>query len=151
MTHSPVSPAALLAVSLGGALGAVTRGGLGELFPDGRGFPWTTFAINLSGSFLLALLPIWVTAKRHHLVPLFLGPGVLGGYTTLSAYAEQGRALLADEFCRTQRLLTLAATPQQYQLQRWYLSEFQRQGRGDPPLAWGGTYQVDPSYRQSAS
>jgi len=58
---------------------------------------------------------------------------------------------LADEFCRTQRLLTLAATPQQYQLQRWYLTEFQRQGRGDPPLGWGGTYQVDPSYRQSAS
>ena len=58
---------------------------------------------------------------------------------------------LADEFCRTQRLLVLAATPQQFQLQRWFLGEFQRQGRGDPPLGWGGTYQVDPSYRQSAS
>jgi anti-sigma regulatory factor (Ser/Thr protein kinase) len=58
---------------------------------------------------------------------------------------------LADEFCRTQRLLTLAATPQQYQLQRWYLGEFQRQARGEAPLAWGGTYQVDTSYRQSAS
>ena len=41
--------------------------------------------------------------------------------------------------------------PQQFQLQRWFLGEFQRQGRGDPPLGWGGTYQVDPSYRQSAS
>ncbi|MET1060800.1 MAG: ATP-binding protein [Nocardioides sp.] len=58
---------------------------------------------------------------------------------------------LADEFCRSQRLLTLAATPQQYQLQRWYLNEFQRQSRGEEPLAWGGTYQVDRSYRQSAS
>ena len=58
---------------------------------------------------------------------------------------------LADEFCRTQRLLALAATPQQFQLQRWFLGEFQRQGRGDPPLGWGGAYQVDPSYRQSAS
>jgi hypothetical protein len=58
---------------------------------------------------------------------------------------------LADEFCRTQRLLALAATPQQFQLQRWFLGEFQRQSRGDPPLGWGGTYQVDPSYRQSAS
>jgi CrcB protein len=96
VTRSPVAPAALLAVSLGAALGAVTRWGLGELVPDGDGFPWTTFAINLSGSFLLALLPLWATAKQHHLVPLFLGPGVLGGYTTLSAYAEQGRALLAD-------------------------------------------------------
>ena len=58
---------------------------------------------------------------------------------------------LADEFCRTQRLLVLAATPQQFQLQRWFLGEFQRQGRGEAPLEWGGTYQVDPSYRQSAS
>ena len=58
---------------------------------------------------------------------------------------------LADEFCRTQRLLALAATPQQFQLQRWFLGEFQRQGRGDPPLGWAGAYQVDPSYRQSAS
>jgi CrcB protein len=91
-----VSPAALLAVAIGGALGAVTRWGLGEVAPDGGGFPWTTLAINLSGSFLLALLPLWATVRRHPLAPLFLGPGVLGGYTTLSAYAEQGRALLAD-------------------------------------------------------
>ena len=96
MTDSPVSPAALLAVALGGAAGAGARWGLGELVPDGGGFPWTTFAINLSGSFLLALLPLWAAARRHHLAPLFLGPGVLGGYTTLSAYAEQGRALLVD-------------------------------------------------------
>jgi len=58
---------------------------------------------------------------------------------------------LADEFCRTQRLLVLAATPQQYQLQRWYLGEFQRQALGEAPLAWAGGYQVDASYRQSAS
>jgi anti-sigma regulatory factor (Ser/Thr protein kinase) len=58
---------------------------------------------------------------------------------------------LADEFCRTQRLLTLAATPQQFQLQRWFLGEFQRQAEGEAPLGWGGTYQVDRSYRQSAS
>lgn len=58
---------------------------------------------------------------------------------------------LADEFCRSQRLLTLAATDQQYQLQRWYLGEFIRQGRGEEPLKWGGKYTVDTSYRQSAS
>jgi anti-sigma regulatory factor (Ser/Thr protein kinase) len=58
---------------------------------------------------------------------------------------------LADEFCRTQRLLVLAATPQQFELQRWFLGEFHRQGHGEPPLPWAGTYRVDPSYRQSAS
>ena len=58
---------------------------------------------------------------------------------------------LADEFCRAQRLLTLAATTQQFELQRWYLGEYVRQARGEPPLRWAGTYKVDPSYRQSAS
>lgn len=96
MTPSPVSPVALLAVALGGATGAVARWALGELVPEGGVFPWTTFAINLSGTFLLALLPLWAVARRHRLGPLFLGPGLLGGYTTLSAYAEQGRALLSD-------------------------------------------------------
>ncbi len=96
VTPSPVSPAALLAVALGGATGAVARWALGELVPDDSGFPWATFAINLSGSFLLALLPLWAAARRHRLAPLFLGPGLLGGYTTLSTYAEQGRVLLSE-------------------------------------------------------
>ena len=67
-----------------------------ELVPDGDGFPWTTFAINLSGSFLLAALPAVVHVARRTAARRCLGPGVLGGYTTLSTYAEQGRALLAD-------------------------------------------------------
>lgn len=86
----------LAAVAAGGALGAVLRWSLGVAVPDGAGFPWTTFAINLSGCFLLATLPAVVHAGRRPLLALALGPGVLGGYTTLSTYAEQGRALLAD-------------------------------------------------------
>jgi len=85
------------AVALGGAVGAVLRWALGELVPDGTGFPWTTFAINLSGSAALAALPALVAERRHPLLALALGPGMLGGFTTLSAYAEQGRRLLADE------------------------------------------------------
>jgi fluoride exporter len=92
--HSPVTPSALLTVAVGGALGALLRWGLGELVPDGGGFPWTTFAINLSGSFALALLPAWHPGHRRPAVPLLLGPGLLGGYTTLSTYSEQARALL---------------------------------------------------------
>ncbi|MGD9961624.1 fluoride efflux transporter CrcB [Nocardioides sp.] len=87
---------ALLAVAVGGALGAVLRWSLGLLAPDGQGFPWTTFAINVSGSFLLALLPALPSVRRHRLLPLFLGTGVLGGYTTLSTYAEESRVLFAD-------------------------------------------------------
>ncbi|CUR55379.1 Camphor resistance protein CrcB [metagenome] len=87
---------AVLAVAVGGALGAVVRWALGELVVEGSGFPWTTFAINVTGSFLLALLPAMAAVRRHPLLPLFLGTGVLGGYTTLSTYAEQSRALLAS-------------------------------------------------------
>ena len=64
--------------------------------PDGAGFPWTTFAINVTGSLALALLPALAVVRRRPVLAVALGPGVLGGYTTLSTYAEQGRALLAD-------------------------------------------------------
>lgn len=83
-------------MALGGALGAVLRWSLGEAFPDGAGFPWTTFAINLSGSLVLAGLPLFAAVRRHQPVAAGLGPGLLGGFTTLSAYSEQTRALLAD-------------------------------------------------------
>jgi len=87
---------ALGAVAIGGALGAVLRFGLGELVPDGAGFAWTTFAINVSGSFLLALTLGLESVRRRPALLAGLGPGVLGGYTTLSAWAEQSRGLLAD-------------------------------------------------------
>jgi CrcB protein len=85
-----------LAVALGGALGAVLRWALGDAVPDGAGFPWTTFAINVSGSLVLAGLPALAAVRRRRVLAAALGPGLLGGYTTLSAYSEQTRALLAD-------------------------------------------------------
>jgi CrcB protein len=96
VTRPAPAPAALLAVALGGALGGTLRWWLGDLVPDGTGFPWTTFAINVSGSLALALLPLVAMVRARPALAVGLGPGVLGGYTTLSAYAEQGRSLLAD-------------------------------------------------------
>jgi anti-sigma regulatory factor (Ser/Thr protein kinase) len=49
----------------------------------------------------------------------------------------------ADEFCREQRLLTLAASPQQLALQRWYLGEFVRQARGEAPQPWTGGFEIE--------
>lgn len=43
---------------------------------------------------------------------------------------------LADEFCRQQRLLSLARTPEQRAFQEWYLGELVRQARGEQPLAY---------------
>jgi CrcB protein len=83
-------------VAVGGALGAVGRWALGEAFPESSGFPWTTFGINVVGSFVLALLPALAVVRRNRALALGLGPGLLGGFTTLSTYAEQSRALLSD-------------------------------------------------------
>ena len=92
----PLHPHTVGLVALGGALGASARYELTVSFPDaGSGFPWTTFTINLVGSFLLALLPALAVVRRNHRLPPFLGTGILGGFTTLSAYSEQARDLVA--------------------------------------------------------
>jgi len=90
-------PALLGLVAVGGALGAVARCGLGELFPgDTTGFPWTTFSINVVGSGLLAALPALRAVRGSRSLVALLGPGLLGGFTTLSTYSEQARRLAVD-------------------------------------------------------
>ncbi|CAM5350095.1 Putative fluoride ion transporter CrcB [Streptomyces microflavus] len=84
------------AVAAGGALGALARYGALVLWPtaDG-GFPWTVFAVNVSGCALIGVLMV-LTVERgrvtHPLVRPFLGVGVLGGFTTFSTYAADVRA-----------------------------------------------------------
>jgi CrcB protein len=95
VTPAP-APRLLVAVAVGGAVGAVARWAIGEAFGEASGFPWTTFGINVAGSFVLALLPAVAAVRRSRVLALGLGPGLLGGFTTLSTYAEQSRALLAD-------------------------------------------------------
>lgn len=89
----------LLGVGVGGALGSAARYGLGVALPDpaAPGWPWTTFAINLTGTALLAALVALPLARRSAWWRAALGPGLLGGYTTFSATSEQARALLADD------------------------------------------------------
>lgn len=94
-TRTAPPASGLLAVGIGGALGASARYLLGEALPDGNGFPWTTFAVNVAGSFLLGALPALALARRRPEVAQLLGSGLLGGFTTLSLYAEQARALAA--------------------------------------------------------
>lgn len=54
---------------------------------------------------------------------------------------------LADSFCRTERLLSLAATDQQRDFQRWFLGEVVRQGNGEPPMPWAGRETVEKIHR----
>jgi CrcB protein len=81
-------------VAAGGALGALGRWALTEALPaDADGFPWATFAVNVAGALLLALLPAVPRIRRDRILTVALGPGLLGGFTTLSTYSEQARAL----------------------------------------------------------
>ncbi len=81
----------LVAIALGGALGAVGRflvmNGVGQWL--GHGFPWGTFAVNLIGSFALGCLLEfsalhWSPAPE---VRAFLVVGLLGAFTTFSTFS----------------------------------------------------------------
>ncbi len=81
-----------LLVAAGGALGAGARHLVSGLFlrQVGSAWPWGTLVINVSGSLLLGLL-VGVLAFRggegQAQLRLLLGTGVLGGFTTFSAYS----------------------------------------------------------------
>jgi CrcB protein len=80
-----------LIVFLGGGIGAVLRHGLNlagaRLF--GTDFPYATLFINVSGSLIMGLAAGYFAfrggASQH--VRLFLTTGILGGYTTFSAFS----------------------------------------------------------------
>jgi CrcB protein len=95
-----LDPALLGLVVLGGTAGAASRYGL-AVAVDASTWPWATWAVNLSGAFLLALLTGWLAARgpdvgRRRAARLLLGTGFLGAYTTYSALAVETERLLAD-------------------------------------------------------
>ncbi|MGJ8610945.1 MAG: fluoride efflux transporter CrcB [Octadecabacter sp.] len=74
-------------VALGGAIGAAARYGVGvALFRPGM-FPLGVIAVNIIGSFLMGAIVVYLGQKSlTHLNP-FLMTGVLGGFTTFSAFS----------------------------------------------------------------
>ena len=81
----------LLPVMIGGAFGAGARHltGAAMLRLAGPGWPWGTLTVNLVGGFLMGMLAGWLA--RHGSggdnARLLLGVGVLGGFTTFSAFS----------------------------------------------------------------
>ena len=93
---------AVAAVAMGGAVGSVLRFLIGNWFLQrvGPGFPWGTFTINVSGALLIGFV-MQVAQARLGLSPyarLFLTTGILGGYTTFSAFAYETYLLSRDAF-----------------------------------------------------
>lgn len=90
------NPAVLAVIAVGGGLGTLARYGVERLWPVApSGFPYSTLAINLLGSFLLGMLVVAVTDiwRPHRLLRPALGTGVLGGFTTFSTFAVELRGL----------------------------------------------------------
>ena len=84
----------VIGAGIGGGLRYVLGGWIAERW--GTAFPWHTLAINVSGAFLLGLL-MALSIDRGVVSPdwrLFLGTGVLGGFTTFSTLSYESIALL---------------------------------------------------------
>lgn len=81
----------LLLVAAGGGLGAVLRYLLSlALARPGVGWPWSTFTANLVGGLAMGLLAGWLSLRGGadgERLRLLLGVGVLGGFTTFSAFS----------------------------------------------------------------
>ena len=110
----------LVLACVGGALGAGVRHLVNTAFLKalGAGFPWATFVINITGSLLMGLLAGSLALKAG-VAPewrVFLGTGILGGYTTFSAFSldtavlmERGEALAAFGYVAGSVGLSIAA------------------------------------------
>lgn len=86
--RSGASLATLGVVVAGGATGVLIRAALVLPITDPTAVIWTTAAINVFGSLLLGVVVGWLD-DRHPRGRAFLGTGVLGGFTTYSAFAVQ--------------------------------------------------------------
>jgi fluoride exporter len=106
-------------VMAGGAAGAVLRFQLARSLPaSAGGWPWPTFAANLAGGLAMGLLTAWLLRQGETGEPLrlLLGVGLLGGFTTFSAFSlemaqmiERGQTMLAAGYAVASVSLALAA------------------------------------------
>ena len=78
-------------VFVGGGLGSTLRYFVNVICPKlfGPAFPYHTFIINITGSIVMGLIAGYLTFKGGSTQPwrLFLMTGILGGYTTFSAFS----------------------------------------------------------------
>jgi len=91
----------LVLALIGGGMGTVARflvqTGMTRLL--GPAFPWGTFAINITGSFLMGLVATMIATRFQQSphaaeIRTFLATGILGGYTTFSAFSLDASRLM---------------------------------------------------------
>lgn len=123
----------LLLASAGGAIGAGTRYLISEWFATKGllGFPWATLFINVTGSALMGLT-VGVLMSRAELpaeLRVFLATGILGGYTTFSAFSleiwqlfERGDVGAAVAYIGASVVLSIAGLAGGIFVARWIVS-----------------------------
>lgn len=117
----------LLFVFLGGGLGSVMRYVVRFVVPErllAMVFPWSTFAVNVAGSFLIGLF--YAISARFSMpdsVRLFLTVGLCGGFTTFSTFSNDtisllrgGQYLLAAVYIVASVVLSLLAVVAGYSM-----------------------------------
>ena len=106
-----------LLVGLGGAVGAMARYGVGRAIgPSPSGWPMATFAVNIAGGLLMGLLGAVLLRVGGEPARLLLGVGVLGGFTTFSAFSlelvlliDNGHPLMAGAYAAASVLAAITA------------------------------------------
>jgi CrcB protein len=93
--------ATIAAVVAGGSLGTLARYGLDAAI-ERRSFslfPWSTFAINMSGCFLVGMLIAALVDRHHapHWLRIGLVVGFCGAYTTFSTFAQETYGLVEEK------------------------------------------------------
>ena len=110
-----------LLVFLGAGIGGALRHGvnLGCARYCGVAFPWGTLTVNVAGSLIMGALAAWLSFKAgegwSQTLRLFLATGILGGFTTFSAFSldavmiwERGEAGLAAAYVAASVVLSIA-------------------------------------------
>jgi fluoride exporter len=99
---TPITPLALMYVAIGGAFGSLCRYACMQLIArlHETPFPYGTFLVNISGSFLMGLwiaVVALVLPERQKDLHLLVAVGALGGFTTFSTFSLDAFMLLEKQ------------------------------------------------------
>lgn len=101
---------ALIAIAVGGAIGALLRAGLDQWLPQGD-WPVATLAVNIAGTILLAMLAAAIAWRPHlpHWLHPMVGVGFCGSLTTFAGMQVEALLLVRDGLAATAVLYVAAS------------------------------------------